>query len=306
MRRRLFGLLFSLVILNGCSLSASNFANPTSSSNPCPSESQGTLTPENLQKVTFNQQKFKESNHVKEKVDRGYQFQAQAGYRLKSDITNSTCIVVYKPDNQLLRIEEFAKLPVTGSYILQVFVPQGSTQYDLTLSLEDPRNVAVAPSVPPIPSPSPNNLLPTSPQASSTPNSTTFFKSIPNSTTFSKDDAVQLIQDWLDVKKKVFAAPFDRQTAARFNTGKRYQEIIGAIDWLQANKSYYRYPTAGKVEAAGKFSVSGNTATAIVQITESDEFYKDGSLTKTSESTTKTQTAQFQLENSTWKILSIN
>jgi hypothetical protein len=75
---------------------------------------------------------------------------------------------------------------------------------------------------------------------------------------------------------------------------------------LQANKSYYRYPTAGKVEAASKFSVSGNTATAIVQITESDEFYKDGSLTKTSESTTKTQTAQFQLENSTWKILSIN
>jgi hypothetical protein len=120
---------------------------------------------------------------------------------------------------------------------------------------------------------------------------------------FTQKDAINLINQWLEAKSKIFAPPFDRQLAARLTTGTIYNDIVkpgGSIDWLQQNNAYYQYGSHS-VQETGYFSVSGNIAEIEVSIKQEVYFYINRILDK---STADSSIYRFILkqENGTWKM----
>jgi len=140
--------------------------------------------------------------------------------------------------------------------------------------------------------------------APSTPSSTN--SSSPASPTqLSESDAVNLVKNWLQAKKTVFASPFDRQVAANLTTGALYYDITksgGSIDWLKGNNAYYQFGSQS-VESTGSFSAISNQATVGLKVTEDRTFYVDGKVDAAqTDFKTKTVVYTLQLENGTWKI----
>lgn len=160
------GLFLLLFILSGCQLIPRNSiaSQPPST---CPEQSQGTLKKEQMKTITLTAQPLKQQGSVKAGQDSGYQFQAQAGYRLKHKLTDDVCIVFYTPDNRSLKSTEFSQLPTSGTYTAQLFIASGSATYDLELSLEDPQQVSIATT--PMTSPATSSVSPSpSPKLSCT------------------------------------------------------------------------------------------------------------------------------------------
>lgn len=143
-------------------------------------------------------------------------------------------------------------------------------------------------------------------KSSSSNSSSTTTSSTPNSSTsnsFNKQDAVNLINGYLQAKDKIFAPPFDRQLVANFTTGKLYYDITkpeGSMDWLQKNNNHFRYGNR-KAEPLEYFSTTGNQAQIDVAITEEVSYYKNGTIEPA-----KTEFGKYrytlQQENGTWKI----
>lgn len=139
----------------------------------------------------------------------------------------------------------------------------------------------------------------------STPSNSLSSSALSKTAKLTEDEAVSLIRNWLQVKKSVFASPFDRQAAASLTTGTLYYDITkpgGSIDWLQGNNSYYQFGTQS-VEPTGKFSAMGEQASVEVRVTEDKTFYVNGRI-DASQTNNKTKTVRYslQLENGTWKI----
>ena len=144
---------------------------------------------------------------------------------------------------------------------------------------------------------------PNSSGSSSQPTSSTATSS--NIPSFSSADARSLLVKWMSAKKKVFAAPFDSQAASVYTTGKLYSDITkpeGSIDWLRGNNSYYIF-SSQSVDSISNFSSSGDTATAIVDLTEDITMYKNGRVDPSQTSyKSRSSTYQFQYIDGTWKI----
>jgi ARC6-like, IMS domain len=153
---------------------------------------------------------------------------------------------------------------------------------------------------PVIPSPTPvatpsdtTNSLPT-PVATSSP-SGEIVKSDPTpivtpSPEISQDEAVSLVQKWLETKKSLFSPPFDRELAASIMTGKAYKDKVrgpssdgtpySASEWLEKYGYYYNYGLQ-RIDAVKNFEVSGSNAIIDVQITEDVSLYNaNGELQK--------------------------
>jgi ARC6-like, IMS domain len=138
-------------------------------------------------------------------------------------------------------------------------VPQPSTQPP------SPSNSSPAPSlvVAAIPSPSPVPVITPEPQ-------------------ISQDEAISLIQKWLEAKKTLFAPPFNRESAASLMTGKAYTDKIkgvssngtktSASEWLEKNH-YYRSYGLQRIDGIEKFEVSGSNAIIDVRMTEHSNLY---------------------------------
>jgi ARC6-like, IMS domain len=106
----------------------------------------------------------------------------------------------------------------------------------------------------------------------------------------SQDEAVSLVQKWLDAKKSLFSPPFDRDSAASIMTGKAYRDKVrgpssdgtpySASEWLEKYGYYYSYGLQ-RVDAVKKLEVSGSNAVIDVQITEDVSLYNsNGELQK--------------------------
>jgi ARC6-like, IMS domain/Ankyrin repeats (3 copies) len=103
------------------------------------------------------------------------------------------------------------------------------------------------------------------------------------SSVITEKDAVNLISNWLEAKRKVFASPYDRQIAAEYTTDVLYQDITksgGSVDWLRDNNAYYTFGVQ-KIEPTGVFSASGDRATIEVRVTEDRTFYVNGKVDDT-------------------------
>ncbi|TRU32996.1 MAG: DUF4101 domain-containing protein [Microcystis aeruginosa Ma_MB_F_20061100_S20] len=147
----------------------------------------------------------------------------------------------------------------------------------------------------------PNDLL----QKTSVVEAQSFSQSSSSTATLSQQDAVNLINKWLQAKRTMFAPPYDRQIAQKITTGEQYQKTAGyngSIDYLQKKNSQYKYgqQTIDNVE---KFVINGNQASIQVSVTEQQTLYindrVDPQNTKTG---TITVLYNLKLVDGSWKI----
>ncbi len=138
----------------------------------------------------------------------------------------------------------------------------------------------VASSPAPIVTPSPSDTVKSDPAPVETP-----------SPEISQDEAVRLVQKWLETKKSLFSPPFDRDSAASIMTGKAYRDKVrgpssdgtpySSSEWLEKYGYYYSYGLQ-RIDAVKNFEVSGSNAVIDVQITEDVSLYNaNGEIQKT-------------------------
>jgi hypothetical protein len=151
--------------------------------------------------------------------------------------------------------------------------------------------------------PSNSSTLP-NPPVSSQYNTQQTRQTIPSG--LSQQEAVNLINKWLQAKGKVFAPPFDRQVLAQYThtQGALYKDITkpqGSMDWLKNTGSYYNYNQANITEVL-EFSTSGQLPMLKVKISENLVFY-NGELNRAKrEQSTDGFIYTFRQEQGTWKI----
>ncbi len=143
-----------------------------------------------------------------------------------------------------------------------------------------------------------------SPAVSSLPTQT----SISQPSIFSKEQAVTLVNSYLQAKERIFAPPFDTQLAASLTTGNFYQDIVksgGRIDWLQQNNAYYKFGNRQATPLTNfSSSSSRNEAEIDVLITEEVYLYQNGYLKQNMSHSNKYRFT-FRSENNQWKISEI-
>lgn len=138
-------------------------------------------------------------------------------------------------------------------------------------------------------------------------NSTDLSSSNPpvTSSVITEKDAVNLISNWLEAKRKVFASPYDRQIAAEYTTDVLYQDITkpgGSLDWLRDNNAYYVFGVQ-KVEPTGTFAANDDRATIEVRVTEDRTFYVNGKVDDTqTDFDTKSVRYTLYFTDGRWKI----
>ena len=123
----------------------------------------------------------------------------------------------------------------------------------------------------PIVAPAPSDLVKLDPAPVVTP-----------SPEISQDEAVSLVQKWLETKKSLFSPPFDRDSAASIMIGKAYRDKVrgpssdgtpySASEWLEKYGYYYSYGLQ-RIDAVKNFEVSSSNAVIDVQITEDVSLY---------------------------------
>ncbi len=121
----------------------------------------------------------------------------------------------------------------------------------------------------------------------------------------SQQDALNVINNWLQAKRQIFASPFNRQLVSDLTSDVLARDILkpgGSIDWLRNNNAYYTFGVQ-KVEPAGKLVANADRATLEVLITEDIALYVNGKLdpTQTGFSTEKSRYS-FQFIDGRWKI----
>lgn len=146
---------------------------------------------------------------------------------------------------------------------------------------------------------SPNN--PTTINQIQTPSQTT--SPTPNLTPLTQQQALNIINQYLQAKSQIFAPPYNRQLAATLVTGRAYQDILGpdgTIDWLQQRNAYYRY---GRQNAnpTGYFNATETTAEIEIIITEELTLYVNGNFDNSKQNSNVYRFSFFR-ENGTWKI----
>ncbi|OCR02607.1 hypothetical protein BCD67_17875 [Oscillatoriales cyanobacterium USR001] len=232
----------------------------------------------------------------------GYAFEAQSGQELSYRTKDNICVWVYAPDTQLLTTKNLTQ---NGKYIIQISAPQGSTSFSLEMTLG---SFAAVSSLTPS-TLSPASVLPRSspPSSKSSPDLPARSKSAAASspvTGLSEKETAQLVQNWLNAKKRLFAPPYEEELAANLTTGDRYTKTIGAIKWLRENNAYYQYKLA-EVDAFGNFSASSDQAQIDVNVTEDLVLYINGRVDEKNTSfgsKTKGYRFYFRADRGNWKI----
>lgn len=298
-------ILFPLIVLLISACNAINAQSLTgnqvkSSSGKCPDKPTGSLNINKVETIQLGSQPVTKSAQVQAGQYLGYTFAAESGQKLNRETKENICIWVYAPDNQIITGKDLLQ---TGKYIIQVTAPQGSTAFDLKLSLELPATSDNTQDVSNSNSSASNNATPTV-----IPNSTISAPTPTSESNFSQEQALGLIQEWYTAKPQIFAEPFDISLANKLTTGKLYERIAnptdGSIAWLKANNSYYRF-TRHEIQNVMEFSNSKKQPYVKVKILEELYFYdKDGKINKKHSGLFQRDFVYFfaQDENGTWKI----
>ncbi|MGA7936637.1 MAG: ARC6/PARC6 family protein [Kovacikia sp.] len=120
-----------------------------------------------------------------------------------------------------------------------------------------------------------------------------------------QQQAVELINQWLQAKIDIFAPPFDQKRLGDFSTGELYASLVkpdGVLDWLKKNQAYYRYGVQ-KIDSVERFAASSDRATIEVNITEDRTLYRNGTIDPR-HTDFSAQQARYSLElvDGRWKI----
>lgn len=147
-----------VLFINGCIFEQSSKKEPIKTLSHCPDQPKEVLNTDNVKLISLASQPIKESGIVKESKQIGYAFEAKSGQELKYNTKDNICIWVYTPNNQLI---EGLTLPATGKYTLQITALQGTTTFDIEMTLNDVNPIQPTPVTP--------TQTPVSPIASSPP-----------------------------------------------------------------------------------------------------------------------------------------
>lgn len=285
-------LYLTLLIISGCQAVSQTMPQPTQISTGCSEKPKTALN--NPEKIQLNGQKVSKFSQVSVDKSVGYAFEAQAGQKLSYRTTDNICIWLFAPDTTLLASGD---LPQSGTYTIQISVPQGSTTFNLEMSLG---SLEVAQASVPSPSSQENTTSETSASTSEMPTtSTTEVASI------SQDEALELVQNWYKAKPRIFGPAFDQSLVDRYATGKLHWDKVkpgGSIDWLRSNNSYYTYDYS-QINKVISFSDSGERPSITLNISE--ELYLHGPKgidRKSSGEYSATMIYFFEKDNGVWKI----
>jgi len=143
------------------------------------------------------------------------------------------------------------------------------------------------------------------PASGTSPTATIVIPAAPTSDAFNQQQAIVLINRWLQAKPEVFAPPFDQQLIANLTTGELLASLLrpnGVLTWLKTNGAYFRYGVQN-VDSVERFVVARDRATIEVNLTEDRTLYLNGAIdpTRTDFSSQRVRFT-FRLENGTWKI----
>lgn len=121
-----------------------------------------------------------------------------------------------------------------------------------------------------------------------------------------QQEAVALINQWVNGKREIFASPFNRELAAELTTGQLYENTVGeggSMAWLENNNAYYQYGVQ-KVGDVEQFTVDGDRATLEIRVTEERTLYRNGNIDP-NETDFKTRLVRYTLQSvdGKWKIL---
>jgi len=127
----------------------------------------------------------------------------------------------------------------------------------------------------------------------------------PASSNLTSQQAVELINRWLQSKAEIFAPPFNQQRIEDLATGELYASLVrpdGVLDWLKHNQAYYRYGVQ-TIDAVERFVASRDRATIEIKLTEERTLYWKGNIDPT-RTDFSAQQIRYSLErvNGTWKI----
>ncbi len=297
-------LYFALLTTSSCqqlsqlsSILPSSSSLPASSSGGCPEKPTGDLDSKNVKQLSISStETIQESGQARAGKYIGYAFEAQSGQELSYRTKDNICVWVYAPDTQLLTTKNLTQ---NGKYIIQISAPQGSTSFSLEMTLGS--FAAVSSPAPSSPSRSTSSISKSRLALPETSKSAAASSPV---TGLSKKETAQLVQNWLNAKKRLFAPPYEEELAANLTTGDRYTKTIGAIKWLRENNAYYQYNLA-QVDAFGNFSTSSDQAQIDVTVTEDLALYINGRVDEKNTSfgsKTKGYRFYFRADRANWKI----
>jgi hypothetical protein len=121
------------LITNSCSSIPQSPNSALTKSATCPDKPVESLLAADVKKITLNETPFKESGLISAGKMKGFTFRAKSGQQLKYKTGENLCIWVFAQDNQLVTGKT---LNSDGNYTLQITAPQGSTTFDLEMSLD--------------------------------------------------------------------------------------------------------------------------------------------------------------------------
>ncbi|BAY21351.1 serine/threonine protein kinase [Calothrix sp. NIES-2100] len=128
------------------------------------------------------------------------------------------------------------------------------------------------------------------------------------SATLTEAGAKNLINNWLQAKKVMFAPPYDSSPAAELTTGKQYADVAGydgSINSLKTDGHSYKYGLQ-QIDGVDDFYVNGNQAMIQVKVTEDRKLLDRNGNILPKETDFKTRTVRYnlQLVDQRWKIAS--
>ena len=299
---KILSVIVCITTLYSCQSGQQNSQLSLKSSTTCPDQPQGTLDPKDVKTISISTQSVKESGTVRLGQNLGYTFDAKTGDKLSWRTSDNICIWVFAPSTKLLKGGELTE---NGKHTIQVSVPSGTTTFNLEMGLEN--TVAAANTPVATPSVSSSPVATTPPQQNNTPTQSPPTSQPTSGSSLSQDQAVAIVQNWLNSKGRVFGGPFDKQLARQFTTGSLYYDIAekpnGSIDWLKNNNSYYTY-SLSRVDNVWTFNNSGSNPTIKVRITEDRNLYGASGNIDYDKSGRKTANYiyYFSKENDGWKI----
>jgi len=229
----------------------------------------------------------------------GYLFEGQAGQQLNL-IAEEACLWIFQPNLEILTDSQ---LPEDGKYIIQIRRMRGSGNTEIKLGL-DIEAEAEAEAVVDTTTPETSSDLTTNPSDAHSE------RAKRDETPISETEAVEVIQNWLSSKSRIFAPPFDESLLSRYivSTSETYRENQlngGSMGWLMENNHYYKYDIS-RVEEVLEFPINpGSDRVSIrVKVAESLTLYNQFGNVVPGRSGDNTNAYRYDLveENGYWKI----
>ncbi|WP_107806367.1 hypothetical protein [Nodularia spumigena] len=132
---KIFCKIFCFILLTayGCSGESQILQQAIQTSTVCPDKPTAILNANNVKEISLNSQILKIAGQASANQPTAYIFEAIAGQEFTYKTSEDICLWLYTPDNQILTS---GILPISGKYMIQVAARQGSTSFNLEMSLK--------------------------------------------------------------------------------------------------------------------------------------------------------------------------